>query len=612
MRETLTKGTGSGAHERRLGRYTLFDKLPAYGTVQPYVGRADGEVELVVVKRLLVELSTEPTARQRFRREARIATELRHPNLVQAFEEGVDGDVHFLVTEWIRGVSLHAVLQRLRELKRRLPLEVFGLIALRIMQGLSYAHAATDRQGLPLGIVHRDMAPHSVLLGFAGDVKIADFGVARLRADEFQTQAGMAVGSIPYMSPEQAQGRELDARSDQYTLGVLLYEMLTRRRAVADARMLTMLRAVVGEEPPPLASVRPDLPPMLVQAVQRAMAKERDERWPDVATFAAALQPHLPTVPDPTEVLSRFTRKLLPEHEAEAVAFVKRVRDHAEVSAIARASSISEAGRVVPAALDEAPEREKATQVVRSRKAAQQEPQEPSVMTMPGAPVPQAPGLSAARPHPAPPERRASSRRVRVSRFSIGVGVLALFFGAAAWWVSASLPGGPAASGAVSPPLPAPQPHPESVAPAAVTARPQVTEAPPSVSVSPADPVAAKARARRVSAPRDSSPPAPRPAPAPAPVERVAPVPPPEPSAPANPRAAQLASLSRRVQALKSSPQDILAFEALHRDLLRVAKTLPDREQQTQVKATLGAAERTFEVELLDRALQKIIRANAP
>ncbi len=612
MSDTLTKDTDSGAHQRRLGSYALFDKLPAYGMIQPYIGRADGQVELVVIKRLLMELAGDVTAQSRFRREARIASNLRHPNLVPAVDVGSDQGAFFLVTEWVRGVSLHAVLERLRALKKRLPLEVFSIIALQVLDGIAYAHAATDQQGLPLGIVHRDLAPHSVLLSFAGEVKVADFGMARVSVDDFKTLPGMTVGSIPYMSPEQAQGRQVDARSDQYSLAVLFYEMLSRQPVVPQGRMLTMLRAVVGEEPAPLASLRPDLPPMLVQAIQRALCKERDERWPDVASFAAAMKAHLPPTPRASDALSRFARRLLPEREAQMVALLEQIREHAGVIEARHTSGISPQGQVVPVALDERPEREKATQVVRARLNLDEEPPEPSVMTMPGAPLPAERARVAPPVVSSPPAKAkadAAGRRGTLI-FSVGAGVLALGLGVAAWWVSssASSPAQPQSPNVAGPTVEAQAPRPVeatvTAAPAAQGARPEPVAAvrAPAPSAT-QEPTPSKKRRPSKRPARTAVRPTPAPSPPPAP---------PEPPPPAvDPVAGQLAKLQRRVQALQASPPNTLAFEALHRDLVKLSRTLP-KGQGTQVRATLAAAERTFDVDQLAKALRKIVRARRP
>lgn len=587
MGTTLT--SDSGAHARRLGPYTLLEKLPAYGMVQPYVGRADGAVELVLVKRLLIELASDRTAQQRFSREAKIAHALRHPNVVLALDHGLDGEVFFLVTEWVRGVSLHAVQARLRRVRADLPLDVFATIALRVLDGLGYAHAATDASGLPLDIVHRDLAPKSLLLSFAGEVKIADFGVAQARVDDFKTLPGTAVGSIPYMSPEQAQGRPLDRRSDLYTVGVVFYELLAGQPAVPEAGQLEMLRRVVSEEPRPLAALRPDLPPPIVQAVSRALAKDPEERWPDAASFARALMPHLPLVPRSDQVLSAFVRRVLPEREAETMALLARIRDNAAALAARSTSGLNAAGQVVPAAPEEdRPEREIATQVVRRRAAAEEEPPEPSVMTMPGAPVPdttgEGPPVHVAVEAPPPVRARASLG------LAVLAGLLAVALGVAAWWVSRD----PAPTPPVRAATPAPAPPTETVAvePKPVekaVARPRAVEPPP-----PPKPARRPPRAPRAPAPE-----------APAPPRSGQATEPPPPAEP--PPAPAQSRLRAQLAALKARPRDYAAFAKLHAALTRRAESLPKARRQA-VLATLDAAERALDVELLERALNKIER----
>lgn len=579
MSPTLTAKSDSGAHQRRLGKYTLLESLPVYGMVQPHVARADGEIELVVVKRLLMELASDPVAQGRFEREARVAAALRHENLVRALDSGTDGDVSYLVTEWVRGVSLFAVLDRLRGLKKRMPAPAFVAIAQSVLSGLGYAHRATDGQGMPLGIVHRDLAPRSIVLSFSGEVKVADFGVARAHVTDFKTLPGTAVGSVPYMSPEQAHGQPLDPRSDIYALGALFYELLTNRPVVVQGSMLGMLRAVVSEEPRPLASLRPDLPPPMVQAVQRALAKDPAERWPDAESFAQALSGPGPAQ-DTRPLLSQFVRRLLPERETEMAELMGLIRDTAEQGRMHRSSSVTAGDPVVPSDLDALPQRELATQVLSRRSSGLQEPPEPSVMTMPGA---------LASPQPAPISVESTPRRVGWVVVAV-LGVFALGLGVSAWWMMSQ-------DDAATIPLVTSS----SVAEPQVLAakRPTVQAAPlPKVRVprrAAAKTVRAKAKAPVAARDRIPAPAAPVRTPAPA-IE-----------APADPRAAQLAALKRRVRGLKANPRDPVKFQSLHRELDKLAAELPP-EAARKVRAKLAAAERTYDAYLLGEALDKIIQ----
>jgi serine/threonine protein kinase len=577
-------GPDSGAHHRRLGPYTVLEKLPAYGMVQPYVARRDGAVDLLILKRLLLELSGNVTARSRFRREAALAQHLRHPNVVIAQDVGEDQDVFFLVTEWVRGVSLHAVQARLQG--RPVPLPVFRAVALAVLDGIGYAHAATSREGLPLDIVHRDLAPRSLLLSFSGEVKINDFGVARARVDDFKTLPGIAVGSVPYFSPEQAQGRGLDRRSDLYTLGVVFYELLTGRRAVREDGMLAMLRAVVGEEPPPLASVRPDLDPPLVQAIQRALAKDPDERWSDAVAFRAAVAAALPPARGEVELVSRFVRQLFPDREAETIALVDRIREHAE--------ELGTPTQVVPVPLDDRPEREKATQVVRSRRRQEDEPPEPSVMTMPGAPVPSQPDGPALVQLPRP------ARRGPPVGLLVAAGAVAAACLAAALWVT--LRAAPVVPVTLSVPAAAqatPEVQPE------VSAEPESAPAPAASSARPAPRLApVRTEPVRPEAPRPPSPEARSVAGGGGPAPAV-PTPAPAPEASEDPEAR---ALRLQLQALRRNPKDVLAFEQVLASLRRAAQALPPADARA-VRAALDAAERSFELDELLKAHARLRQA---
>ncbi len=578
MSPTVTMKSDSGAHQRRLGKYALLEPLPVYGMVQPYVARADGEIDLVIVKRLLIELATDPVAQGRFEREARIARHLRHENLVRALDAGTDEDVCYLVTDWVRGVSLYAVLDRLRGMKRRIPEKVFGVVALNVLAGLGYAHRATDSQGMPLGIVHRDLAPRSIILSFGGDVKVADFGVARAQMDDFKTRPGIAVGSVPYMSPEQAHGQPLDPRSDIYALGALFYELLTNRPVVVQGSMLGMLQAVVSEEPRPLASLRPDLPPPLVQAVQRALAKDPEERWPDAESFATALTATVTPARDSQGLLSQFVRHLLPEREAEMAGLMELIRDNAAQSRRRPSSSVTAEGQVMPSDLDGHSQKDRATEVLPRRRSVADEPPEPSVMTMPGA-------LASA---------GAVAVSVRSSSPRTGpivaiLGAVALGLGVCAWWVTQG-------SDPTSAVVPAASQS-AGIGPKVVTVSPPSAEAAPRPRV--------EAQPRQAPRPRAKTKPRSK-AKVPAPDLEVAST---ISEVPADPRVAQLAALKQRVRTLKANPRNPVKFQSLHRELTKLAGDLPPHAAR-KVRAKLGAAERTYDARLLGEALDKIIRVD--
>jgi serine/threonine protein kinase len=267
----------------------------------------DGELERPVAVKVLAEhLADTPDFHDRFLREARLAAQLSHPNIVQVFDVGEDDGRPFIVMECVEGATLA---DELKERGRLDPAKVVDL-ALQICGGLEHAHAA--------GLVHRDIKPQNLLLRADGTVKIADFGIARAAETTKLTQVGSVLGTAAYLSPEQALGEEVTAAADIYSLGCVLYELLTGRTPYV-FETLAELTAKHRDEPiVPLRQVRPDVPERLEAAVMHALARNPDYRPESAAALAEELaiaSPDPPTRPlpppsgvDATEVLDSATQ----------------------------------------------------------------------------------------------------------------------------------------------------------------------------------------------------------------------------------------------------------------------------------------------------------------
>jgi eukaryotic-like serine/threonine-protein kinase len=264
----------------RLGRYEIDGLLARGGMGEVYLGRitgANGFARPIVVKTICTELVADERAAMMFVDEARIAAGLHHRNIVQILDfDRFDGGA-FLVTEYVEGFDLRALLHHLRAPP---PYEVAAAIAAELGCGLDAAHTAAAADGAPLGLVHRDVSPSNVLIGTAGEVKLADFGVAKTRSRSYQTASGSIKGKAPYMAPEQILGEPLDRRADVFGLGVLLFELSTRTRLYSARSDATAMRQILeGEVPDPIAR-RPGYPPELAAIVRRALARDRDARYP--------------------------------------------------------------------------------------------------------------------------------------------------------------------------------------------------------------------------------------------------------------------------------------------------------------------------------------------
>lgn len=283
---------GGPATSERWGRYVIEGPMRSGGMGELLVARAEGLggfEKRVVLKRLLPDLAEEPALIRRFLQEARIAAQLEHPNIALVYDAGEHDGVYFFSMELIDGFDLRRVLREAQRRERALDFGEVAAIGIGLCAGLHHAHDKRDTQGRPLELVHRDVSPGNVLISREGIVKLVDFGIAQVRSSLVTTVAGRLRGKVPYMSPEQARGEPLDRRSDVYTVGLLLWEMVTGRRAIADDNEITMLRRVAERPVTDVRKVEPDCPEALAEIIDFALVHDREARCPT----ALALQDRL-------------------------------------------------------------------------------------------------------------------------------------------------------------------------------------------------------------------------------------------------------------------------------------------------------------------------------
>jgi serine/threonine-protein kinase len=257
---------------------------------QVFIAQKDNAPEICVLKQLLGELETHATAGKRFYREAHVASYLQHPRIARTIDAGFEDGAFCIAMEFIAGRDVESLMHLLMRQGRMLPYELSLAVALGVLEGLEYAHEALDPTGAPLDLVHRDLSPRNVMLSFDGDVKIIDFGLARGKVDDFKTAPGMILGTLRYVSPEQAVADPIDRRSDLYSIAVVLYEMLTGRPLVRDGTALDVLTDVVQRVPDAICARNPHLPRSLDPVLARALAKDPADRYASAREFRVALE----------------------------------------------------------------------------------------------------------------------------------------------------------------------------------------------------------------------------------------------------------------------------------------------------------------------------------
>lgn len=317
-----------GASPKRLGRYTLERIIAQGGMAEIWLATVDGPSgfqKKVVVKRIrpgLVKLALkqqqqEGTEHNRtvemFVREARLLARLEHANIVQVFELGVqppkrEGEIgeHFIVMEYLEGLTLKDLALRAWQNKQPLPVEAVVRIIADVCLGLEHAHRLKDERGQPANLVHRDISPDNIFVTTAGTTKLLDFGIAKREDWSNLTMAGELKGKVPYMSPEQLKGMRVDGRTDLFALGVVLYWLLGGRRPFDGPSDIFTMKAILDDAPPSLRERNPNVPQMLEDVVMSCLQKEPDQRISSAAALHDALSMLLMSVQGKQQTVSQL------------------------------------------------------------------------------------------------------------------------------------------------------------------------------------------------------------------------------------------------------------------------------------------------------------------
>lgn len=304
------------------GKYQILERVATGGTAEVYkarLGGLGGFERIVAIKRVLPHLSHNPEYVRSLVDEAKVAGLLSHANIVQILDLGQVDGLWFIAMEYVHGRDLGTLLARARKNGLKLPIPQATFVTIELLKALEYAHSRQvlrDGVAVPLRVVHRDVSPPNVLISFQGEVKLTDFGIAKAALSATETMAGHIKGRFDYMSSEQAGGaRDLDQRSDLFSIGTLLYEMLTGSHPFrAESELATIERVRTGKRVP-IMEINPDVPPALAAILDRGLAVDRNERYPSASAFREALEGFfhdmgfLATV----ATLAAYVRNLFPE-----------------------------------------------------------------------------------------------------------------------------------------------------------------------------------------------------------------------------------------------------------------------------------------------------------
>ena len=282
----------SGSTPKNIGKYQILDRLAVGGMAELFKATQKGDhgfEKLVAIKKILPHLATDRSFVEMFIDEARITAQLDHRHIVQVFELGTDADTPYIAMQYVDGLDVLALLRECARAQIRLPADLAALIARDVLDALDYAHHALDQRGKALGIVHRDISPGNVLLSWRGDVKLTDFGIARAAERRHKTEAGTLKGKYGYMSPEQVSNSDVDQRSDLFSVGILLAEMVMARRLFTSTNDLDILLMVRDARLDRLHKYAAEFPVELRVLTVRALQRRPEDRWQTAAQFRDAI-----------------------------------------------------------------------------------------------------------------------------------------------------------------------------------------------------------------------------------------------------------------------------------------------------------------------------------
>lgn len=304
----------------RFAGYDILGRLALGGMAEILLARhknTDGDTRFLVVKRILPHFEQDNDFVQMFLDEARIGMQLNHPNICKFHQFGADEGSHFIVMEWVNGMPLGRLIRKARK-QGGIGLPLAIRIGADIARALHYSHTANDEHGEPFNMIHRDVSPHNIMIGYDGSSKLLDFGIAKADHRAHKTQAGVVKGKFAYMAPEQCTGAQSDHRLDIFALGVCIFETLTGRSLYRRKTEAATMRAVIMDPVPSLKERLPDVADELDQILQKALAKDAGDRFATAEELADALEKFGKSTQQfaPQREVSDFIKKVFPEEFA--------------------------------------------------------------------------------------------------------------------------------------------------------------------------------------------------------------------------------------------------------------------------------------------------------
>ena len=462
----------------RFGQYEILERIAAGGMAELYKAKrtgVEGFQKIVAIKKILPHMADDEAFVTMFADEAKLAAQLNHPNIIHIYDLGkIQAGGYFIAMEYVDGRDLRAIETSARELGVPFPVPLAVYVASKVASALDYAHRRRDAEGNDLNIVHRDVSPQNILISYEGDIKLCDFGIAKAASKASRTQSGALKGKIQYMSPEQAWGKPIDRRSDLFSLGVVLHELLTGQRLFRGDTDINVLEKVRSADVSAPSKINPEVPQNLDAVVMKALAREPDERYANASDMLRDLD----------SVLYSYTPA---PGSADVAIYLHRLQ--AEEAAVADAK----AREAAHAAQEPEPARKrksKGAPVARKTGSAPVVRDEPAAEAAPARPPRPAPEAASAPARPDAEVFGSSLGAVEAERANrtplyaaIGVAVLALG-GFAIWRMSKS-----------STPAPAPVPVQPTAVPVVPTALPAAALAAPTAV--PIDPKAVEAEVQR-------------------------------------------------------------------------------------------------------------------